>query len=497
MFGTALAQLRFGASVAFGLPFAQWSLDWLIDGLLATRREFGAIGAEGAEMMSGPEMDDEMRRDMHARRFRAQAKRAARDTAYYAHVFDGLGLDPAHLSYEDIGRVPITPKEALRDTPDAFVRRGSRPAFRTTTTGTTGWPTSVMFSDHEMRVYTALNSIAYLTHNQIGPEDVVQLSTSSRATLGNTCFALACQRVGALWMMGGLVEPALSLALLAEKRSIVGKKERVSFLSVYPSYLGELVETGLRLGYRPADFGLERVSVGGEVVTAGLKARARDLFGEVEFIEGYGITEIWPVGGVVCEQGHLHFEPSSGMVEVIGLESSQPAADGEAGTLVATPFPPYRETTVVLRFDTQDVVLPVLGPLTCAMRNLPATSNILGKRRLALRHAEGWTFPRAVMEALEALPDVPLPARFGFCAVPGGVAVEVVAASDAASVRRHIAASLEDAGVALQALTVVTDPTALTHPYPLRCDLRETSFRPTNTQAGWQPVENSPARSAA
>jgi len=47
--------------------------------------------------------------------------------------------------------------------------------------------------------------------------------------------------------------------------------------------------------------------------------------------------------------------------------------------------------------------------------------------RLAVRHEEGgWTFPRDVLEALEACEEVPLPARHGFWAVPGSVAVEVV-----------------------------------------------------------------------
>jgi hypothetical protein len=51
------------------------------------------------------------------------------------------------------------------------------------------------------------------------------------------------------------------------------------------------------------------------------------------------------------------------------------------------------------------------GPLACTLRTQPATSDLLGKRRLAVRHDAGWTFPRQVLEALEALEAVPLPAR--------------------------------------------------------------------------------------
>ena len=72
------------------------------------------------------------------------------------------------------------------------------------------------------------------------------------------------------------------------------------------------------------------------------------------------------------------------------------------------------------------MVRPIAGPLSCSLSHLPATTNLLGKRRLSAQYENGWTFPRDVMEALEAVAEIPLPARFGFWAVPRGVAVEVV-----------------------------------------------------------------------
>src|SRR6185436_7253725 len=111
--------------------------------------EFGAIAPDGAELLGGPALDEETRREMQIRRFRTQAARAARETAYYARLFKELELDPSQLRYEDIPRIPLTPKEALRDDPDAFVRSTAQPCFRTTTTGTTGRPTSVSFSQRE------------------------------------------------------------------------------------------------------------------------------------------------------------------------------------------------------------------------------------------------------------------------------------------------------------------------------------------------------------
>jgi phenylacetate-CoA ligase len=477
---TAFAQLRFGLSLGLGRPFHTPSLDRLVDAIRETQHEFGptAIGTQAAESISGPQLDDATQHDMQLRRFRGQARRGARETAYYQRLFAELGLDPARLTAADIAELPLTSKDALRADSDAFVRRDAGPVLRAMTTGTTGWPTSVNFSAYELKVIVALSAIAFLLDRHMCEADIVQLNTSSRATLGNIGLAGACAQIGALAYLTGVVDPAHTLALLNERHRLPGKKERASLVSLYPSYLGEIVETGLQLGYGPNDFGLERVLVGGEVVTEGLKQRARRLFGPVTFVQGYAMTETIPFGGTRCSEGHLHFEPSHGLLEVVDPETGRPAAIGEPGTLVATPFAPYRETTILLRYNTEDVVRPLAMPLRCSLRNRSvATSDLLGKLRLAVRHDTGWTFPRDVLEALEAIDEVPLPARCGFWAVPGGVAVEVVTrGGDGAVARRVIGEQLEARQVPLRELYLRDHAGELERPLPLRCDLRETSF---------------------
>jgi phenylacetate-coenzyme A ligase PaaK-like adenylate-forming protein len=447
-----------------------------VDGILATQREFGAIGPDAAELLSGPELDENSRREIQLRRFRTQARRAAAETEYYGPIFERLGLDLKQLKYEDIARIPITSKEAVRSDPDAFVRRSSAPAFRTTTTGTTGRPTGAYFSAREMQATALLNAIAFLQAGLVGPEDIVQISTSSRATLGNTCFSLACQRIGAVWYQTGLVDPAHALAMLSEPRRLPGKKARPSYLNTYASYLGELVEHGLAAGRRPADFGLQRISVGGEIVTAGLKRRCQELFGPVEFVQGYAMTETWPFGATRCAHGHLHFEPSQGLLEVLDPDTLEPAAPGAAGVIVATPFPPYRDAGILLRYNTEDVAQALADPPGCSLRSWPAAGDLLGKLRLSVRTPGGWVHARQVLEAVEDLDEIPLPARCGFRAAPGGAAVEVSVRRAGEALRRKLGDRLEAQGVPLVDLRLVEDPALLENPLPRRCDLREAVF---------------------
>jgi phenylacetate-CoA ligase len=399
-----------------------------------------------------------------------------RETAYYGRVFRRLGLEPGRLRWEDVVVLPLTPKAALRDRPEEFVRVDARPFLWAMTTGTTGRPTSVAFSARELRVIAALSAIGFMAGGQLGAEDVVHIGTAARGALGTLGLAGACAHLGATAYLAGVIEPERTLALLSEARRLAGKKARASVLSTYPSCLGELVECGLRLGYRPDDFGLERILVGGEVATTGLRVRARRLFGEVQVTETYAMTETIPFGGAPCEQGHLHFEPIHGLLEVLDPQGGAPATPGELGTLVATPLPPFRETTVLLRYDTRDAVRPLARPLACSRHAQPASGPIEGKLDLAVRHADGWTTPRDVLEALEALDEVPLPARCALHAVPGGVAVEVVARGDGAAARRAIGQSLEARGIPLRALQLVERPDQLRKALPLRCDLREAAF---------------------
>ena len=68
MLETALAQLRLVPSLAFGSRFSLWALETMADSLRQTRQEFGSVGAEGKEIVSGPSLDEATRREMQLRR---------------------------------------------------------------------------------------------------------------------------------------------------------------------------------------------------------------------------------------------------------------------------------------------------------------------------------------------------------------------------------------------------------------------------------------------
>jgi phenylacetate-CoA ligase len=484
VFGAALAHMRFAISVGFGLRFDLRALDRVVDAIGESHREFGPLDAQGREALTPPMYTPDERRDMQLSRLRRLAKSAARETAYYEHVFDRVGVSPGKLSWDDVARLPLTTKRALRDRPEAFVARSSRPVLAAETTGTTGRPTRIYFSAYDLAVLRALGTIGLAGGGLITERDVLFIATSPRA-IGNLNIGPAAARIGATVHLTGMPEPCAMLAMLTAPHGLPGKHPRPSVLSAYPSYLGALTEAARASGHRPDDFGLLRIFTGGELVTAGLQDRVRRLFGDVSVSETYAMTETLPFGGRVCSAGHLHFESTHGLVELLDPLTGERAPPGALAKIVATPLPPYRETTLILRYDTDDAVTALAEEPQCELRQLPATSSLRGKLAACVRLDDGvLVSPRSVAEALEGSRHVPLPARYSVVAQGRRVFVEAVV-RDAADARVHgeIGDRLIDAGVPLHKLRLVDDGRELRSPPQLRGDLREPGF-PTQRDEG-------------
>lgn len=393
--------------------------------------------------------------------------RAAAQTAHYADVFARLGLDPAALTLGDVDRIPVLKKEAVLARPYDFVCRDAAIACRTHTGGTGGAPPlGLCFSAYEIDFAAHESAFGVMLNGSTTPADIMHISANSRQVLSSITAAAAMHLIGAAIVWGWLSRPEITLAQLAEPHGIPGKHPKVTRATAYPSLLGEMVSLGLAQGYGPRDFGLRQVDVGGEIVTEGLRRRVRDLLGDgVALWEGYGMSETWGTGGWVCPAGSLHFE-YTGLWEFLDPDTYAPAADGEVATCVATPLPPFREAMLLLRYDTEDLVRP-LAACPCGFAS-QVTTKLLGKRHRAVRHADGWTTPRDVLEALEGVDAVRLPARCGFWAEDGGVAVEVVAPAGA---RAAIGDALAAHGVPLRRLILRDSRDALERAYPLRVDM--------------------------
>jgi phenylacetate-CoA ligase len=476
MFETGVRQFRLAWGMVQGRRLDTRSLARLVDDMLATIAEFGEPGADAAELIEGPMTRPEARLEITNNNLRRTARRLAAQSPFYARRFASSQVDPAQLDVAGLRTIPVTVKAELIERPGDF-RCTDAPAYLATrTTGTTGRPAEVWLSRYEMELWPALGALASILRDELRPGDVMQVNLSSRSTAALHLSAASCRLIGAGFRPLGIVPPESSLEGLAEGGTTI--------LLTCPSYLAELVKAARRRGMGAGDFRLRRLTVGGEVLSTSLARATAQTFGVAMVEDPYSMTEVAPVTGRTCSQGHQHHDLNLGLTELIDLDTGEPAAPGMLGTLVITPYFPYRDCMPVFRYDTRDVArcLPD-APLRCELASVPATSQILGKADHLLRLAGGEVVtPRQLIEAIEALPAEPWPARYHATARDGRIRLTLPATAIAglgeAEARRYFAA----AGLDVDLDVIGDDQTASLR--RTRSDLHETTFASQHALVG-------------
>jgi phenylacetate-CoA ligase len=474
VFETGIRQFRLATAMVSGRRLSPAVLTGLIDDAVHTLAEFGAPGSDVAQLVDGPFADPAVRRDFADRALRRTARRLASRSAFYAERFAAAGVDPGRVDADRIRRIPPTVKADLVSRRRDFACSDSAVAMSTRTTGSTGRPAEIWMSGYEAAVWPALAALSGLLRDEIRPSDHMLVCISSRATAAVQQNIAVCRLVGAAVTALGVVGPDEALAALTASPG-------PTLLATYPSYLARLVIAAERRGLGPADFRLRRVDVGGEVLSPALAAAARATLGAPLVNDTFAITEVLPVSGRTCGHGHLHLDLNTGLTEVLSLDTGEPAQPGELGTLVITPYHPYRECMPVFRYDTRDLVRAIPdSALGCELAAVPATSSVLGKAADLVTGGPG-TPPittRTIVDALESLPTRPWPARFRAERVAGRlvltVPVETVDGLGVGAARAHLA----DRGLPVELRPVrIDDPATLRR---VRADLLETTFAQTS-----------------
>jgi len=475
MLETGVRQIRMAMGMVIGRRLSTNNLGKLVDDAIATLAEFGEPGADAQVLLGGPLPDPEEQGEFIRRGLRRTARRLAAKSPFYARRLAAVGTAPRELDAETLRAIPVTTKRDLVERPEDFLCADAVRYLSTRTTGTTGKPAEVWLSRYELDLWSTLAAIAALIRDELRPTDVWQVNVSSRAIAANHLAAATCRLTRTGCRLMGIMAPDDALDNLAEGEATI--------LSTYPSYLAELVVAARRRGMSAGDFKLRRVMVGSEVFSPSLSDAACKLFGVPQIQDSFSMTEVIPVSASTCEQRHMHHDVTTGLTELLDLDTGSPAAPGALGTLVITPFFPFRECMPVLRYDTRDVARRLADEtLTCDQAGSPATSQILGKADSLIKLGDTVIAPRELVDVIEALPTEPWPARYSAASVDGRLQVTLpVSAIDGfgeAAAQRHFEAAGLDAD-----LVVVGNDQALSL-RRVRADLHETSFAAPHALVG-------------
>jgi phenylacetate-CoA ligase len=220
------------------------------------------------------------------------------------------------------------------------------------TSGTTGRPLRRVFS---ARDWTAV--LDRLQRNpSVGPGDIAITLGPIDGLMGPTASAESAARAGAMMVLAGLYSSAAKVRLIAELRPAV--------VAGAASYLLHLIEVAKREGIDLAGLGIRTVVSVGEPGAAIPSTHRRLTEGWGAFVrDGYGMTELFPLGGGCRHSSALHIASDFVITEIVDPQTGNPRPHGEPGEVVYTNI--LGDSHTLLRYRTGDIAR-LAPPGACA-----------------------------------------------------------------------------------------------------------------------------------
>ena len=261
-------------------------------------------------------------------------------------------------SLGELHTVPFTRKDELRDAyplgrvavPREQLRRISA------SSGTTGKPTVVAYTDHDLDVFARVVARALAA---AGAEPGMTLHNAYGYGLftGGLGFHDGGERLGmaVVPVSGGMTERQLTLI----------QDLRPDVIACTPSYALTLAQALAERGVSPEEISLKVAMLGAEPWTEGMRGQIDARLG-VRAVNVYGLSEIigpGVAGECAEERAGLHVNEDHFLPEIVDPESGEPVADGELGVLILTTL--TKEALPLVRYWTGDISSLDRSPCSC------------------------------------------------------------------------------------------------------------------------------------
>ena len=222
------------------------------------------------------------------------------------------------------------------------------------------------------------------------PGEIFMLLGPVDGLLGPTVGVEAWRMRGSVPVLAGLWDTRTKVRMIAELRPAV--------IAGAASYLVHLSEVAAEMGVDLSECGLRGVTSFGEPGAA-VEATRETLgrrFGVDEIVDGYGLTEVWPLGGNCPLSPSLHIAEDVVAVECVDPDSGERVPAGEPGEIVFTNL--VGDTQPLLRYRTRDVGrLIVNTPCECGS-TVTRIARIEGRADDMIWYRGANFFPSAVEE---------------------------------------------------------------------------------------------------
>ncbi|MDH3982001.1 MAG: AMP-binding protein, partial [Kiritimatiellaceae bacterium] len=265
--------------------------------------------------------------------------------------------------------------------------------------GTTGWPTKIMYSQGDLE-RLAYNEERAFNACGISASDIILLTcTMDRCFIAGLAYFLGMQSIGAASIRNGhgTMEGHGEVIKHTNPTTLIGVP---SFLRKLGNYLQE---QGMDLTSSSID---KLVCIGEPLRDASMQSLqvAVDLeriWGAKAF-STYASSEIVTTFCECTEQAGGHLHPALGLVEVLD-EEGKDVADGEPGEVVVTPF--SVQGMPLIRYRTGDISFIDRAPCACG-RTSVRLGPIIGRKMQLLKVRGTSLYPQAVFAVLDEMPEI-------------------------------------------------------------------------------------------
>lgn len=310
--------------------------------------------SEPATDRSQPDPEELMSRDqiesLQFERLRWTLHYAYENIPAYKELYDEHGVHPGDFkALEDLKLFPYTDKEFLRKAypfkafavPMSDIRRIHA------SSGTTGQPTVVGYTENDLKTWASLVARCF-RFSGIRPGDKVHNAYGYGLFTGGLGAHYGAERLGAavIPMSGGQTDKQVQLIQDFEPQAILST----------PTYLLTIADGFKKLGIDPAETSLRTAVLGAEPWTEEMRQEIQKTFGNMRACDIYGLSEVMGPGvageSFEAQDGsHIwedHFRP-----EIIDPFDDEVMPTGQPGELVFTSL--TKEALPVIRYRTHDL----------------------------------------------------------------------------------------------------------------------------------------------
>lgn len=302
-------------------------------------------------------MPREQMKQVQGERLRDTVERIYYNVPYYREKMQQKGLGPEHINtIDDLKKLPFTTKQDLRDNyPYGLFAIPMTEIIRLhASSGTTGRPTVVGYSRHDIGVWSEVMART-LTAAGAGKDDFIQIAYGYGLFTGGLGLHYGGEKIGAsvIPISGGNTKRQLQL--MEDFGSTV--------LACTPSYAAYLAEAIEESGIQRENLKLKIGVFGAEPWTENMRREIEKKL-KIKAIDIYGLSEIIGPGvSFECEhQCGLHINEDHFIPEIIDPETLEVLPEGELGELVFSTV--TKEGLPLIRYRTRD--LTRLNFETCA-----------------------------------------------------------------------------------------------------------------------------------